>query len=149
MAIAKPELAPNGTAAVESLHAAGLWDRVQPKIVYADNINMAKQYGASGNADAVLTAYSLVLKDGGKVIQVDSSSARAHRSGPRDHPHGKTSGGREAIHRFFGERQRPRRAAQLRLSGSGTFRSLIGRAADPPGAKQYSKTICVRGKLAV
>ena len=75
IAIAKPELAPYGAAAVEALHRAGIWDQVQPKVVYADNINMAKQYGASGNADAVLTAYSLVLKDAGKVISVD---ARLH-----------------------------------------------------------------------
>src|SRR6202044_1852720 len=76
VAIAKPELAPYGQAAVEALRGAGLWDRVESKVVYADNINMAKQYGASGNADAVLTAYSLVLKDAGKVIPIES---RLHR----------------------------------------------------------------------
>ena len=72
IAIAKPELAPYGEAAVETLKTAGLWDKVQPKIVYAENIAMARQYGDSGNADAVFTAYSLVLRDAGKVIQVDS-----------------------------------------------------------------------------
>jgi molybdenum ABC transporter molybdate-binding protein len=44
---------------------------VQSRIVYTENINMAKQYGASNNADAVFTAYSLVMSEGGKVIQVD------------------------------------------------------------------------------
>jgi molybdate transport system substrate-binding protein len=34
---------------------------------------MAKQYGTSKNADAVFTAYSLVLKEAGKVIQVDGA----------------------------------------------------------------------------
>ena len=43
------------------------------RIVYAENINMAKQYGTSKNADAVFTAYSLVLKEPGKVIQVDET----------------------------------------------------------------------------
>ena len=71
IAIAKPELAPYGEAAVESLKAAGLWDQVQGKVVYAENIAMARQYGSSGNADAVFTAYSLVLHDQGKIIQVD------------------------------------------------------------------------------
>lgn len=71
VAVANPKLAPYGAAAVESLQHAGIWDRVQPKIVYADNISMAKQYGTSKNADAVFTAYSLVLKEAGKVIQVD------------------------------------------------------------------------------
>lgn len=71
IAVAKPELAPYGQAAVDSLKAAGVWDQVQSKIVYAENIAMARQYGDSGNADAVFTAYSLVLKDPGKIIQVD------------------------------------------------------------------------------
>jgi molybdate transport system substrate-binding protein len=71
IAIAKPELAPYGEAAVESLKSAGVWERVQGKVVYAENISMARQYGSSGNADAVFTAYSLVLHDAGKIIQVD------------------------------------------------------------------------------
>jgi molybdate transport system substrate-binding protein len=70
IAIAKPELAPYGAAAIETLKNLGLWTPLQPKIVYADNISMAKQYGTSGNADAVFTAYSLVNKDAGKVIQI-------------------------------------------------------------------------------
>jgi len=71
ISLARPELAPYGLAAKETLQKLGIWDRVQPRIVYADNINMAKQYGSSGNADAVFTAYSLVLKEAGKVIKVD------------------------------------------------------------------------------
>ena len=71
IALAKPELAPYGLAARETLQRLGIWDRVQSRVVYADNINMAKQYGSSGNADAVFTAYSLVLKEAGKVIRVD------------------------------------------------------------------------------
>jgi molybdate transport system substrate-binding protein len=72
IALAKPELAPYGLAARETLQKLGIWSQLEPKIVYADNISMAKQYGSSGNADAVFTAYSLVLKEGGKVIQVSS-----------------------------------------------------------------------------
>jgi molybdate transport system substrate-binding protein len=71
IAIAKPELAPYGQAAIESLHAAGVWDQVQSKVVYAESVAMARQYGSSGNADAVFTAYSLVLHDPGKIIIVD------------------------------------------------------------------------------
>ncbi|MBV9770558.1 MAG: molybdate ABC transporter substrate-binding protein [Bryobacterales bacterium] len=71
--LANPKLAPYGSAAVETLQHAGLWDAVQSKIVYANNISMAKEYGTSKNADAVFTAYSLVLKDPGKVIQVDEA----------------------------------------------------------------------------
>lgn len=71
IAVAKPELAPYGEAAVDALTRAGIWKQVQPKIVYAENINVAKQYGLSNNADAVFTAYSLVLKESGRVLRVD------------------------------------------------------------------------------
>ena len=70
IAVAKPELAPYGQATVETLTKLGVWDRVKAKIVYGDNISMAKQYGTSGNADVVFTAWSLVLKENGKVVQV-------------------------------------------------------------------------------
>jgi molybdate transport system substrate-binding protein len=73
IALANPKLAPYGAAAVETLQHAGIWDQVKDKIVYAENINMAKQYGTSKNADAVFTAYSLVLKEAGQVIQVDEA----------------------------------------------------------------------------
>lgn len=71
IAIAKPDLAPYGQAAVDTLRHLGIWDQVQPKIVYAENISMAKQYGKSNNADAVFTAYSLVLHENGNIIRVD------------------------------------------------------------------------------
>lgn len=71
IAIAKPELAPYGAAAVAALKRAGIWNQIQPKVVYAENINMARQYGALKNADAVFTAYPLVRNAGGTVIRVD------------------------------------------------------------------------------
>jgi len=73
IAVANPKLAPYGEAAVETLQRLGLWDRVKDRIVYAENINMAKQYGTSRNADAVFTAYSLLLKEPGKAIPVDEN----------------------------------------------------------------------------
>jgi len=76
VAVAKPELAPYGAAAMETLSQAGMLDKINAKIVYSDNINMAKQYGESGNADAVFTAYSLVLKERGKVIRIDEKLHR-------------------------------------------------------------------------
>src|ERR1700677_305478 len=73
IALANPKLAPYGAAAVEALQHVGLWDQLKDKIVYAENISMAKEYGTSKNADAVFTAYSLVFKETGQVIQVDES----------------------------------------------------------------------------
>jgi molybdate transport system substrate-binding protein len=71
LAIARPEAAPYGRAAVESLQSLGIWQKVQPKIVYAENISMTKQYAATHNADAALTAYSLVFRSGGTVLLVE------------------------------------------------------------------------------
>jgi molybdate transport system substrate-binding protein len=60
VAIANPQLAPYGRAAVETLHALHLWETVQPKIVYGQNISATTQYAATGNADAAFTALALV-----------------------------------------------------------------------------------------
>jgi len=72
VALAQPELAPYGQAAVDVLKGAGLWDSVQPKLVYGTSISMAKQYAASGSANAAFTAYSLVLHEKGTVLKIDS-----------------------------------------------------------------------------
>jgi molybdate transport system substrate-binding protein len=71
IAVAQPALAPYGEAAVEAIKASGLWEAVQSKIVYANNVNAARQYALSGNADAAFTAYSLVLKESGVVVKID------------------------------------------------------------------------------
>lgn len=72
VAIAQPELAPYGQATVEVLKGAGLWDAVQPKLVYGTSISMARQFAASGSANAAFTAYSLVLHEKGTVVKIDS-----------------------------------------------------------------------------
>jgi molybdate transport system substrate-binding protein len=59
IAIAKPEMAPYGKAAVEYLKAEGLWDLAKNKLVYADNIGIATTYVMSGAADIGFTALSL------------------------------------------------------------------------------------------
>ena len=64
IAIAKPELAPYGKAAVDYLKAEGLWDLAKDKIVYGDNISIATMYVASGAADIGVTALSLALSPG-------------------------------------------------------------------------------------
>lgn len=73
VAIATPELAPYGEASVEALRKSGLWQQVQPKIVYANSISMAKQFASTGNADAAFTAYSLVLNEAGAVVPIDDA----------------------------------------------------------------------------
>ena len=50
IAVANPEHAPYGRAAIAALHGLGVSGAVQPKLVYAENIAQAAQYAASGNA---------------------------------------------------------------------------------------------------
>lgn len=71
VAIAEPDLAPYGQATVEVLKGAGLWDMVRPKLVYGTSISMARQFAASGSANAAFTAYSLVLHEKGTVLKLD------------------------------------------------------------------------------
>ena len=60
IAVPKPEVAPYGRAAVEALQALDLWSTIESRVVYAQNVAMAKQFAQSGNADAALTASSLI-----------------------------------------------------------------------------------------
>jgi len=61
IAIANPEHAPYGRAAVEALKHAGLYDQVQSKLVYGENISQAAQFVQSGNAQAGIIALSLAV----------------------------------------------------------------------------------------
>jgi len=66
VAIANPDHAPYGRAAKQAIIRAGVWDRVQPKLVYADNVHQAVQFAASGNVDAAIVALSLALAADGE-----------------------------------------------------------------------------------
>jgi len=59
IAIAKPELAPYGRAAVEYLKGEGLWSIAKDKLIYADNVGIATMYVVTGAADLGFTALSL------------------------------------------------------------------------------------------
>jgi molybdate transport system substrate-binding protein len=59
LAIAKPQLAPYGKAAIEFMKAEGLWDLAKDKLVYGDNIGAATMFVATGAADVGFTALSL------------------------------------------------------------------------------------------
>lgn len=63
VAIANPEHAPYGVAAVEALRSAGVLDEVEPKLVLGENVAQAAEFVQSGNADAGVVALSLVQSD--------------------------------------------------------------------------------------
>jgi molybdate transport system substrate-binding protein len=61
VAVANPEHAPYGRAAVAALTAAGVFERIQPKLVYGENIAQTLQFVQSRAADLGIVALSLVV----------------------------------------------------------------------------------------
>jgi molybdate transport system substrate-binding protein len=59
VAIANPVHAPYGRAAREALATSGLWDAVQPKLVYGENIRQTLQYVQTGAVEAGIVALSI------------------------------------------------------------------------------------------
>jgi molybdate transport system substrate-binding protein len=59
IAIANPEHAPYGVAAQEALQSAGIWERVQDKLVRGENVRQALQYVQSGDAQVGIVALSV------------------------------------------------------------------------------------------
>jgi molybdate transport system substrate-binding protein len=77
IAIANPQHAPYGRAAVAALHHLGLYDTLKPKLVIAENIAQAAQYADSGNAQlgliSLTSALTPRLQASGHFIEVPHS----------------------------------------------------------------------------
>jgi molybdate transport system substrate-binding protein len=61
LAVANPERAPYGRAAVAALSSLKLYDTLKPKLVTAENISQTAQFVDSGNADAGLISLTSAL----------------------------------------------------------------------------------------
>ena len=59
VAIANPDHAPYGVAAMQALQSAGLWEELRPKLIYAENVRQAMQYVKTGDAPVGLIALSV------------------------------------------------------------------------------------------
>jgi molybdate transport system substrate-binding protein len=64
IAIANPQHAPYGRAAVAALKHAGLYDRVRDRLVTGENVAQAAQFVESGNAQAGFVALAHALAPG-------------------------------------------------------------------------------------
>jgi len=60
-AIAHPELAPYGKAAVQAMQKQGIWPLVQPRLVLGESLAQTTQYISTGAAPSGMTALALVL----------------------------------------------------------------------------------------
>lgn len=60
IAIANPDIAPFGAAALETLKAAGVYDQIADKLVYGESIVQVNQFISTGAVDAAITAQSAI-----------------------------------------------------------------------------------------
>ena len=70
IAIANPDHAPYGQAAREALTTARIWDAVQPKLVYADNIRQTLQFVETGNVEVAIVSLSLSVESKGRWVLI-------------------------------------------------------------------------------
>ena len=60
VAIANPDHAPYGLAAMQALKSEGVWEAVQPKLVYGENVRQTLQFVQTGDAPVGIVALSIV-----------------------------------------------------------------------------------------
>jgi molybdate transport system substrate-binding protein len=74
IAIANPQHAPYGAAAVAAMRHEGIYDKVKGKLVLGENISQTAQFVQSGNADVGLLALSLAvapaMKEKGRYVEI-------------------------------------------------------------------------------
>jgi molybdate transport system substrate-binding protein len=78
IALANPEHAPYGKAAIAALQKLGIYDTVKERLIYGENVAQAAQFVESGAADAGIIALSLalapVLKEKGRFWEIPQDS---------------------------------------------------------------------------
>lgn len=89
IAVAKPDLAPYGRATVETLKALNFWERVEPKVIYGENVSQVKQYAKTGNVDLAFLPLALVRPGEGQSVLVPTELHQPIEQAicvPRDSP---------------------------------------------------------------
>jgi molybdate transport system substrate-binding protein len=66
VALANPETAPYGSASVTALKGAGLWETIQGKLVFAQNVAQVFQYAHTETVTAGFCAFSSVFSEQGR-----------------------------------------------------------------------------------
>ena len=70
IAIAKPDIAPYGQAALETLRAVNLWPQLESRVVYGMNVSQVRQFVASGNAEVGFLPRSMVKPGEGTYFEI-------------------------------------------------------------------------------
>jgi molybdate transport system substrate-binding protein len=78
IAVANPQHAPYGQAAVAALQKQGLYDKLKDKFVLGENISQTASFVVTGSADAGIIALSLALspamKDKGRYTEIPTNT---------------------------------------------------------------------------
>ena len=91
IALANPATAPYGKAGRQALEKAGLWTKLQPKIVLAESVGQALLYAQKGDAEAALVGRAIATVPEVRAVEVDpgSTTRSCRRSGSWRLPHGR------------------------------------------------------------
>jgi len=126
IAVANPVHAPYGAAAMAAIHTLGLTAALQPKLVFAENIAQAAEFGQSGNADCALISKTIAitasLEHAGRFVPVPPSAYPPIEQGAvilRNAAH------KQAARGFLQYLQSP--AGRALLSSSGLEAPVIGK----------------------
>lgn len=63
IAIANPDHAPYGHAARAALRSAGVWEALEARLVFGENVRQALQFAESGNVEVAIVALPLIVHD--------------------------------------------------------------------------------------
>jgi molybdate transport system substrate-binding protein len=63
IAIANPEHAPYGVAAVQAMQSAGVWAMEKNRVILAESVSQVVPYALSGNVDVAVIPYSFILQN--------------------------------------------------------------------------------------
>jgi molybdate transport system substrate-binding protein len=78
IAVANPQHAPYGQAAIAAMQKAGVYDKVKDKLALGENISQTASFVISGSADVGIVALSLALspnmKDKGRFAEIPSDA---------------------------------------------------------------------------
>jgi molybdate transport system substrate-binding protein len=124
VAIANPAHAPYGLAAKQVLENQGLWPGLSKKLVYGENVRQTLQFAESGNADAAITAWSLVFGRNGILLPAEWHSPIRQSGGIV-----RNSKNRETARRFLAFLTGPRGRDLLEKHGLSPISTKQARAA--------------------
>ena len=121
VAIANPEHAPYGRAAVAALKHFGFYEQVQKKFVFGENISQTAQFVRSGAADIGIIALSLAvaptMKQAGRYWEIPSESYPRIEQGAVILKAAQAKGNLEPVQSLYGWFKAPEGQAILRRYG--------------------------------